>query len=115
MNFNFMIPLGNKIKSIREENNVTQRVLANQLDIDVSILSKIENNQLPKKNMKELIPKIAEFFNLPEIDLQNYYKAELVFEILRDEEDYRNVFELVEQRIKYQQQNSLIQEKIQFQ
>lgn len=52
----------NRISELRQKNNLTQKELAEKLDINYSVLSRIETNDRPIKG-DELL-KIADFFAL---------------------------------------------------
>ena len=52
----------NRIKQLREENDIKQRELANLLGVEVSAISKLEIGRVPLKD--EYIIKLANFFNV---------------------------------------------------
>jgi transcriptional regulator with XRE-family HTH domain len=54
--------IGFKIKKVREENNLSQSKLADELGITQSELSKIENGRLKKIDLYFII-KICDYFN----------------------------------------------------
>ncbi|MHC0444060.1 helix-turn-helix domain-containing protein [Flavobacterium sp. 3-218] len=56
------MPVGFKIKKLREENNLSQSLLADQLGISQSELSKIENGRTKKIDIYLMI-KICKCFN----------------------------------------------------
>ena len=69
-----MSTLGELIKEMREKHSLPQRVVAYKLDMDVSVLSRIENeNKFPKKRISEIIHSLSELFEVPEKDLLNVY------------------------------------------
>ncbi|QSW90952.1 MULTISPECIES: helix-turn-helix domain-containing protein [Flavobacterium] len=56
------MPVGFKIKKLREENNLSQSLLADQLGISQSELSKIENGRAKKIDIYLMI-EICKYFN----------------------------------------------------
>ena len=109
-----MKSIGQRIKFLREEKNWQQRKLAYYLDIDVSILSKVENGQLPKKNMESILKGVSEFSGVPFEELEKAYKAELIFNIIHEIECYEEVLNLASKRVRHHNQQLLTQEKIKF-
>ena len=62
--------IGQKIKDLRKENNVTQRALAKYLCITSQAISKWENGHtLPDVNM---LPRIADMFGVSMDELFDY-------------------------------------------
>lgn len=56
--------IGLKLKKIREKRNLSQLFVAEKLNIDNSVLSKIENGK--RKNIEiPLLEKFAEFYEVP--------------------------------------------------
>lgn len=62
MSKNNLTTFGETIKQLRLDNNLPQRKVAAQLDIDTSLLAKYERNV--RQPSKDLILKIAELFNV---------------------------------------------------
>lgn len=52
----------NRISELRQKNNLTQKELAEKLDINYSVLSRIETNDRPIKD--DELSKIADFFGV---------------------------------------------------
>lgn len=80
---------GERIRRLREEQNLPQRKIAAFLDIDTSLLAKYERNE--RYPSKELLTKIAELFK---IDFN-----ELVNEVLSDKIAYQIIEEAADTKI----------------
>lgn len=52
----------NRIKQLRNEKNITQKVLANYLGLEIAGVSKLETGRVPLKD--EYIIKLANYFNV---------------------------------------------------
>ncbi|MBQ7047522.1 MAG: helix-turn-helix transcriptional regulator [Clostridia bacterium] len=80
-----MIKLGEKIKSLRKEKNISQEIFANYLGVSFQAVSKWENgNTMPDVTM---IPAIASFFGVSTDELFdfNLYEVEKNVETIVDE------------------------------
>lgn len=80
-----MLTIGEKIKSLRKERNISQEVLANYLGVSYQAVSKWENgNTMPDVSM---IPAIASFFSVSTDELFdfNLYKIEESIRAIVDE------------------------------
>ncbi len=80
-----MIKLGEKIKSLRKQKNISQEVFANYLGVSFQAVSKWENgNTMPDVTM---IPAIASFFGISTDELFdfNLYEIEKNIEVIVDE------------------------------
>jgi transcriptional regulator with XRE-family HTH domain len=84
-----LITFGERIRKLREEQNLSQRKIAALLDIDNSLLAKYERNE--RHPPKELILKIADLFKI------NY--SELVDEVLSDKIAYQILMEAADCKI----------------
>ncbi|MBO5006596.1 MAG: helix-turn-helix transcriptional regulator, partial [Clostridia bacterium] len=80
-----MIKLGEKIRSLRKEKNISQEVFAEHLGVSFQAVSKWENgNTMPDVTM---IPAIASFFGVSTDELFdfNVYETEKAVEAIVDE------------------------------
>ena len=68
--------LGDKIKQLRlrSKEKMTQKELAEKIGIEVTYLSKIENNRLPYYLSEEKLKKIVDIFNLNEKDEKELFE-----------------------------------------
>jgi len=80
-----MIKLGEKIKSLRKQKNISQEVFANYIGVSFQAVSKWENgNTMPDVT---LIPAIASFFGVSTDELFNFnlFETEKQVEVICDE------------------------------
>jgi transcriptional regulator with XRE-family HTH domain len=57
--------LGNRIKSLRIQNNLTQLELANRLDIDRSYIAKLESGNRGSNVSTSILKSLASIFDVP--------------------------------------------------
>ena len=91
---------GDTVKKLREEKNLPLREVAEALNIDTSMLGKIEKNS--RKPTKLLISKFSDFFNVSDKDLMIAFLSDTVVYQILDEEDYANeVLKVAEEKVNY--------------
>jgi transcriptional regulator with XRE-family HTH domain len=90
---------GEKVRSLREHDEMPLRKLAALLDIDQSTLSKIERNE--RKPNDEIIQKIAEIFKIDKEELNISFLSDMVAYELLEEEHSKDILKIAEQKIKY--------------
>lgn len=94
-----MLSIGEQIRKLREDNGLPLRKVAAELDIDQSILSKIERGE--RKASKEQIIHIARIFNVNEKKLLiNYLSDKVLYELL-GEDLAVDALKVAEKKIKY--------------
>jgi transcriptional regulator with XRE-family HTH domain len=76
--------LGNRIKEIRAEQDVRQRQLADMLDIDVPMYSKIERGE--RRAKREQVVKLAEFLNQDKTEFLSLWLADKVLDVVESED-----------------------------
>lgn len=74
---------GDKIRELRIKHNLLLRQVASKLDIDTSIISKIERGERPIK--KEQIPILAEILHTDKEELLMLWLADQVFDVIQGE------------------------------
>jgi len=79
---------GEKIKSLREQNNLLQRELAAELKIDTPMYSKIE--RCTRRAKREHVLQLVKFFGLKEEELMSIWLADQVVDLLREEKHGQN-------------------------
>nr|WP_319401749.1 helix-turn-helix transcriptional regulator [uncultured Carboxylicivirga sp.] len=84
--------IGNKIRELREENNILLRQLAAQLDMDTAMLSKMERGDRFFK--KEDILALSEIFNQNSKDLLVLWLADKIAKTIENEEYQAEALEL---------------------
>lgn len=93
---------GQTIKNLRERHDWPQRKLAYELDVDVAVLSRIENeNKFPKKRAFDIIKKAAELLGVEEESLKNCYLSDEIASILEYEENYETILRVCEEKVAY--------------
>ena len=92
-------PLGDYMRKLRESKALPLRKVAAKLDIDQSTLSKYERGERLIK--EELIPKLAEMFDINEEELRiSYMGDKILFSILNDKRA-EEILEVAEEKLKY--------------
>lgn len=94
-----MLSIGKQIRKLREDQGLPLRKVAAELDIDQSILSKIERGE--RKASKEQIIQIARIFNVDEKELLINYLSDRVLYDLKDEDLATDALKVAEMKIKY--------------
>jgi transcriptional regulator with XRE-family HTH domain len=94
-----MMSLGSQIRKLRSEKGLPLRKVAAELDIDQSILSKIERGE--RKASRELIQKMAKIFEVEEKALLvNYLSDKILYEV-GDDDCAIEALKVAEQQVKY--------------
>lgn len=94
-----MLSIGEQIRKLREDQGLPLRKVAAELDIDQSILSKIERGE--RKASKEQIIQIARIFNVDERELLINYLSDRVLYDLKDEDLATDALKVAEKKINY--------------
>jgi len=94
-----MLSIGEQIRKLRKDKGLPLRKVAAALDVDQSILSKIERGE--RKASKEQIIQIAKIFNADEKELLVNYLSDKVFYELIDEDLATDALKVAEKKIKY--------------
>jgi len=98
-----MQTIGKHIRKLRKAHGLPLRKVAALLDIDQSILSKIERGE--RNATKKLIIQIAELFNVDKKELLiNYFSDKVIYELI-NEDIAVDVLKVAEKKIKYFNQN----------
>jgi transcriptional regulator with XRE-family HTH domain len=95
----FANTFGDTVKKLRDEKNLPLREVAEALNIDTSMLGKIEKNN--RKPTKELIKKIAKFFKVNTKDLTIAFISDTVVYQIIDEDFPSEVLKVAEEKVKY--------------
>ena len=74
---------GERIRELRAKQNLLLRQLASQLDVDTSIISKVERGDRQLK--KEQIPLLAQILNADVEELQTLWLADQLYNIVNGE------------------------------
>ena len=90
--------LGEIIRKLREENDLPLRKVANELDIDMSFLSKIERNE--RAATKEQVVRLADFFNVDARDLLIQHGSDKVFNEIKSEKNAKEILKAAKAKLK---------------
>ena len=89
---------GEQIKQLREQNQLLQRQLANALDMDTAMLSKIERGE--RKAKREHIPLLASLLQTNEKELLTIWLADQIVQLVENEEQALQDIKIAENEIK---------------
>ena len=90
---------GEQLRQLRESAELSLRQVAEKLEIDISLLAKIERDQRPPT--KTLIKKVAEFFQVSEKQLlQEFLSDQIAYKILDEDADLL-VLKVAEEKVAY--------------
>ena len=81
----FIMLLGNKIRSLRDEQGILQRQVAAYLEIDTPMFSKIERGD--RRAKRSQVTKLAEYFHLDEKELLTLWLADRILDALEGEDE----------------------------
>ena len=76
--------LGNKIRSLRDEQGILQRQVAAYLEIDTPMFSKIERGD--RRAKRSQVIQMAEYFHVDEKEMLNLWLADKILDALEGED-----------------------------
>ena len=79
--------LGNKIKSLRDEQGILQRQVAVYLEIDTPMFSKIERGD--RRAKRSQVIQMATYFKVDEKEMLTLWLADKVLDALEDEDELK--------------------------
>ena len=91
---------GNKIRTLREEQNLLLRQVASILEMDTAQLSKIERGERHAK--KDTVLKIAVILNVTEKELLTLWLADQIYDVVKDDENALQAMMVAEDSVKYE-------------
>lgn len=89
--------IGPKIRELREQNHILLRQLAAQLEIDTTLLSKMERGERFFK--REDIVMLAKLFQQPEHELLTLWLADKVLKTLQNQKYQKQALEIALENI----------------
>lgn len=98
-----MNQFGNQIKQFREQKGLLQRQVANQLEMDTPMLSKIERGERNAK--RDQVTILSKIFNVPEEDLLSLWLADKVYDVVKDENVALKAMRVAEKEITSKKKN----------
>ena len=81
----FIMLLGNEIKSLRDEQGILQRQVAAYLEIDTPMFSKIERGD--RRAKRSQVPQLAEYFHVDEKELLTLWLADRILDAIEGEKE----------------------------
>lgn len=97
--FNLYRTFGEHLREMREQAGLTLKDVASKIEIDISLLAKIERNE--RQPTKAHINKFAKFFKVQEQELANEFLSDQIAYKILDEEADLNILKVAEEKIKY--------------
>jgi transcriptional regulator with XRE-family HTH domain len=89
---------GERIRELRAKHGLLLRQLASRLDIDTSIISKVERGDRQLK--KEQIPLLAEILKTDKTELETLWLADQLMKLIKDEPTADEALKSVSRKIK---------------
>lgn len=89
---------GERIRELRTKQGLLLRQLASKLDVDTSIISKVERGDRQLK--KEQIPLLAEILQADKVELETLWLADQLMQLLKDEPTADEALKSVSKKIK---------------
>jgi len=90
---------GEHLRNLREKEGLTLKSVAEKINIDMSLLAKIERNE--RQPTKQVIKQVAEFFRVDEKELQNNFLSDqIAYRILEEEADL-DILRVAEEKVIY--------------
>lgn len=90
---------GEQLRNLREEAGFTLKFVSEQINIDTSLLAKIERNE--RQPTKQIIKQVAHFFKVDEKEMQNDVLSDLIAYKILDEEADLSILKVAEAKVKY--------------
>jgi HTH-type transcriptional regulator, competence development regulator len=97
--------IGEKLRHIREEKELSLRKVAALLDIDVAILSKMERGE--RKITKEVVLKLADIYDYNADELLVSFLSDKILYEIQDEDLGIEALKVAEERAKYIKANKM--------
>lgn len=86
-----------KIKKLREQNNLLQRQMSAALEIDTGLYSKIERDD--RRAKREQVIKLAEILKTDENELLDLWLADQVYIVVKYEYNANKVLNMVQEKM----------------
>ncbi len=90
---------GNKIRTLREQQNLLLRQVASILEMDTAQLSKIERGERQAK--KETVLKIAVILKVKDDELLTLWLADQIYDVVKDEKNALKAMMVAEEKVEY--------------
>jgi transcriptional regulator with XRE-family HTH domain len=107
-----MKSFGSIIRGERQNRNLPLRKVAAALDIDPSILSKIERGV--RVGNRDLVCKLSDYFELDKDELLTQYFSDVIAQTVYQESNTSEILEAAEMKVEYLKNTKIIQTNIKF-
>lgn len=94
-----MNKFGDRVRELREQQNLLQRQVAGKLDIDTPMFSKIERGERRAKREQVII--FSEILSADQNELITLWLADRVYEIVKDEDLAKDALKVAEKECEY--------------
>ena len=94
-----MNKFGDRVRELREQQNLLQRQVAVKLDIDTPMLSKIERGE--RRAKREQVITFSETLSADQNELVTLWLADRVYEIVKDEDLAKEALKVAEMECEY--------------
>lgn len=94
-----MNTFGEYLRFLRESKNMTLRDLSSNLNIDSSLIAKIERNE--RSPSKAFIKQVAKYFKIDEKKLMNEIISDLIAYKIYEEDVDINILKVAEKKVNY--------------
>ncbi len=88
---------GNKLKTLREEQQIPQRQLASILEIDTATYCKIEKGD--RRAKREQVIELAKILNTDPRELLRLWSADKIYDIIAEEDEATQILNVVAENI----------------
>lgn len=97
--------IGEQLRTLRENANLSLREVANDIGIDTSLLGKIERNE--RQPTKEQLKQVAAFFKVNEKQLiKEMLSDQFAYKIIEEEADL-DTLKVAEEKVEYLKKNKV--------
>ena len=90
---------GENLRTLREDACLTLKSVAEDINIDTSLLAKIERNE--RQPTKQIIKQVAEYFKVNEKELKNNFLSDQIAYKILDQNADLSILKVAEVKVKY--------------
>ena len=93
------LSFGEQLRYLREKAHLSLKFVSEQIRVDTSLLAKIERNE--RQPTKQIITKVADFFKVDEIELQETFLSDIIAYKIFDEKADLRILKVAIEKVKY--------------
>lgn len=90
---------GEHLRSLREESKLTLKTVAESLEMDISLLAKIERNE--RQPTKHIIGQVADYFHVDKKELETECLSDQIAYKILDEDADLEILKVAEEKVIY--------------